>query len=145
MLKNVMFPLTSGAPLLHSAASTAEPLAHQELQEVDHNGDGEARELSRIIPDQVTFVTGNEKKRLEVEEILRSYHTPFKLISEKVRVMLDHSSILCTCNNALPCDKMKKLEGKAREGKGRKGKERKGKGNEGRRGRGRGRGKDLWE
>jgi hypothetical protein len=91
VLKNVMFPLTSGAPLLHSAASTAEPLAHQEVHEVDHNGNGQARELSKIIPDQVTFVTGNEKKRQEVEEILRTYQTPFKLISEKVRVLLDDS------------------------------------------------------
>ena len=97
-MKNVMFPLTSGAPLLHSAASTAEPLAHQELLEVEQNAHGQARELSKIIPDQVTFVTGNEKKRQEVEEILRTYQTPFKLISEKVRVLLDDSSNITLLN-----------------------------------------------
>ena len=42
-------------------------------------------ERARFIPSVVTFVTGNAKKLKEVEEILLTYQTSFKLVSEKVR------------------------------------------------------------
>ena len=85
-----MFPPTSGGPLQHSAVSTAEPMALvHEVVQVDGENDSEnahvkAREISKNIPQEVTFVTGNEKKRKEVDEILLTYQTPFRLISEKV-------------------------------------------------------------
>ena len=82
-----MFPTTSGAPLQSSAVSFAEPLLHQEPSEADDNARDRAR-ISRNIPHEVTFVTGNEKKRKEVEEILRTYQTPFLLLSEKVNILL---------------------------------------------------------
>lgn len=89
-----MFPPTSGGPLQHSAANTAESmvLVHEELPVDDRNENENAhaktREISKNIPQEVTFVTGNEKKRKEVEEILLTYQTPFQLISEKVRSSL---------------------------------------------------------
>ena len=39
---------------------------------------------ARFIPSVVTFVTGNAKKLEEVKDILLTYKTSFKLISEKV-------------------------------------------------------------
>ena len=85
-----MFPPTSGGPLQHSAVSSAEPMVvvHEEMP-VDEESESEnahvkAREIAKNIPQEVTFVTGNEKKRKEVEEILLTYQTPFRLISEKV-------------------------------------------------------------
>jgi inosine/xanthosine triphosphate pyrophosphatase family protein len=37
------------------------------------------------VPSVITFVTGNAKKRKEVEEILLTYQTSFELVAEKVR------------------------------------------------------------
>lgn len=41
-------------------------------------------DLALDVPKVITFVTGNAKKRMEVEAILEGYNAPFKLISEKV-------------------------------------------------------------
>ena len=79
-----MFPTTVRAPLQRTAASTAEPLIHREVPDADESARGSAREPTNSTAHEVTFVTGNEKKRKEVEEILRNYQTPFLLISEKV-------------------------------------------------------------
>ena len=84
-----MFPPTSGGPLQHSAVSAAETmvlvLEEVPVDDQNENAHVKTREVSTNIPQEVTFVTGNEKKRKEVEEILLTYQTPFQLISEKVR------------------------------------------------------------
>jgi len=40
--------------------------------------------LAANVPGTITFVTGNAKKRMEVEAILEGYNAPFKLVSEKI-------------------------------------------------------------
>lgn len=54
---------------------------------VDHPVVGErtgGEEVARNIPSVITFVTGNAKKKMEVEDILRLYDTSFELISQNV-------------------------------------------------------------
>ena len=49
---------------------------------VDARTEGE--DVAKHIPSVITFVTGNAKKKMEVEAILHLYDTSFELISQKV-------------------------------------------------------------
>ena len=57
----------------------------REEDKEEGKGEEEGSVPARFIPSVVTFVTGNAKKLEEVKDILLTYETSFKLISEKVK------------------------------------------------------------
>ena len=76
-----MFPAVSGRPL-SVPAPTPQPGAAFGGQ----GSEGESSTYAAVnVPSVITFVTGNAKKRKEVEEILLTYQTSFELVAEKVR------------------------------------------------------------
>lgn len=76
-----MFPTMPGTPL---TAPTGTP-ADLSAQGGGGEGGGESSTTAVNVPSVITFVTGNAKKRKEVEEILLTYQTSFQLVAEKVR------------------------------------------------------------
>ena len=74
-----MFPTMPGTPL---TAPTGTPA---DLSAQGGGGEGESSTTAVNVPSVITFVTGNAKKRKEVEEILLTYQTSFQLVAEKVR------------------------------------------------------------
>lgn len=84
VLQQVMFPTLPGTP-----QATSMDTPHTGAREGQEEGGGVERSSSvsaaANVPSVITFVTGNAKKRKEVEEILLTYQTSFQLVAEKVR------------------------------------------------------------
>jgi hypothetical protein len=88
VLQQVMFPTLPGTPLT-GPTGTPHTGAGADMIALGGEGQGEGESSAAAInvPSVITFVTGNAKKRKEVEEILLTYQTSFELIAEKVRGM----------------------------------------------------------
>jgi hypothetical protein len=90
VLQQVMFPTLPGTPLT-GPTDTPHTGAGADISALggqgEGQGEGESSAAAINVPSVITFVTGNAKKRKEVEEILLTYQTSFELIAEKVRGM----------------------------------------------------------
>jgi hypothetical protein len=84
VLQQVMFPTLPGTPLTGSTG-TPHTGAGADMGALGGQGEGESSAAALNVPSVITFVTGNAKKRKEVEEILLTYQTSFELVAEKVR------------------------------------------------------------
>jgi hypothetical protein len=93
VLQQVMFPTLPGTPLTliaptgtpHTGAGADMSLQGGEgWGRGEGEGEGESSVAALDVPSVITFVTGNAKKRKEVEEILLTYQTSFELVAEKV-------------------------------------------------------------
>ena len=84
VLREVMFPMSESEGTAAVAVSAGE--TNTATTTVTASATATIKERASVVPPVVTFVTGNAKKLEEVDYILKTYETPFKLISEKVSV-----------------------------------------------------------
>ena len=82
VLREVMFPMSESEGTAAVAVSAGE--TNTATTTVTASATATIKERASVVPPVVTFVTGNAKKLEEVDYILKTYETPFKLISEKV-------------------------------------------------------------
>ena len=84
VLREVMFPMSESEGTVAVTAGEINTVTTTASPTVTTTTTATVKERASIVPPVVTFVTGNAKKLEEVDYILKTYETPFKLISEKV-------------------------------------------------------------